>query len=82
MIGTDDINITLAYQKCACKTGQNSVGVNSSDGGLVLGYSASLFKFSDFKDGFELYGITNSSADSNCVSMIVKTDLGEPWELI
>jgi len=82
MIGTDDVNITLAFQKCACKAGENSVGVDSKDGGLVLGTSASLFKFSDFKDGFELYGITDRNATSNYASMVVKTDLGEAWELV
>lgn len=82
MIGSDDINITLAFGKCACNTGANSVGIDSSDGGLLLGTSASLFKFSDFQNGFELYGITDRNVTSTFYSMVVKTDVGEPWELV
>jgi len=97
MIGTDDILITVAFKAagsaCTCTTcssctcspcmcmGASSFLAANNNGKLVLGSSPTTFKFSDFKNGFEIESIANRD-DSPSATAIVKVDDGEAWELV
>ncbi|KAJ8109976.1 hypothetical protein ONZ43_g5994 [Nemania bipapillata] len=76
MIGSDDIQITLAFGDLKTNTNDSNV--------LVAGKKAETYKFSDFSGGFMIQGAKGPDEcgrESSEVDKIYKTDQGEIWEL-
>lgn len=78
MIGSDDIQIELAYGGLKIKTDDDS-------NVLTAGKKAELYKFGDFDGGFLVQGSKGPdacSSESDDADKVYKTDNGEIWELI
>jgi hypothetical protein len=75
MIGSDDIQITLAFGDLKVKTNDSNV--------LAASQKAETYKFGDFTGGFLVEGAKGPSEckDSSTTDNIYKTDQGENWEL-
>jgi hypothetical protein len=75
MIGSDDIFISVP--------GKNNVDVSNintsgSDGALLAGRAADVFKFHDFDNGFIIAGAIGGGQSSN----VWKHEFGQKWELV
>ncbi|KAI5818060.1 hypothetical protein BZA77DRAFT_386425 [Pyronema omphalodes] len=75
MIGSDDIFISVP--------GRNNVDVSNintsgSDGALLAGRAADVFKFHDFENGFIVASAVGGGQSSN----VWKHEFGQKWELV
>lgn len=77
MIGSDDIQIELAFGGLKIKTDDDSNVLTASK-------KAELYRFSDFDRGFLVQGAKGPdvcSSESGDADKVYKTDEGEIWEL-